>query len=170
MDYATLFPSMPDDARLWIHVTARPLTDEEQATLKQHLRDFIDTWTSHDRSVQGAVEILDYRFLLIAATLDEGDISGCGIDAATRAVNEASQRLGLAWVPSLHVVYRDEEGQPQHCTRPAFRTLIENSHVDAATSVFDPSITTVGALRGGQFEQPAGEAWHARVFDLPHPA
>jgi len=33
--------------------------------------------------------------------------------------------------------------------------------------VFDLSITTLGALRDGDFEQPAGAAWHARVFQIP---
>ena len=38
----------------------------------------------------------------------------------------------------------------------------------AETPVFDLSLTTLGQVRDGGFEKPAGASWHARVFRIPH--
>lgn len=171
MDYSTLFPDMPDDARLWIHITNRPLTDEEQRALTNRIRQFAEGWTSHNRPVRGAVEMVDDRVLLIAATIDEGPaISGCGIDAVTHAVEEAAQALKFDWASPLDVFYRDDDGRLQQCSRSEFRTRIENEGLTTETIVLDPSVMNVGELREGAVEQPARSAWHARVFDLPEPA
>lgn len=166
MDLSHLFPSLPDDARCWIYVADRPLTDDEQRRLLDRLRAFLQDWTSHGRPVEGAVEVLDDRFIALAAMLSEGEISGCGIDDSVRAVDEAAQALGIEWVPALDVLYRDEAGRVQHHARSAFRTLVQEGTVTAATRVFDPSITTLADLREGRFERPAGTSWHARAFDL----
>lgn len=171
MDYSTLFPEMPDDARLWIHITNRTLTDDEEQELKRRLQHFTESWTSHDRSVQGTVEVVDRRILLLAATMgDDAAISGCGIDTATHAVEESAQALGFDWASPLDVFYRDNEGHLQQCSREEFRERIEQEDLTTETTVLDPSVMKVGELREGTFEQPARSAWHARVFDLPQPA
>jgi hypothetical protein len=170
MQSADLFASFPDAARLWAHATASPLSDADTAAIRDQLRTFIRDWSSHGRPVQGAVHIQDQRFILIAATLAEGDISGCGIDASVHAIDGIAAARNLQWIPALHVIYRDAHGDVRHASRSAFRALAQEGAVTADTPVFDTSITTVGALRSGQFEQRAGDAWHARAFDLPQPA
>lgn len=170
MDVASLFPALPDDARVWIYVSDRALTGEEQDVLLGRMDDFIEGWASHGRPVEGAAAVLYDRFLVIAATVANGEISGCGIDASTQAVKAAAEALTIHWVPALHVIYRDADGHVRHAPRPTFRQLAQEGAVTTETPVFDPSVTTLGALRQGAFEQPAGAAWHARVFDLPTPA
>jgi len=164
------FASLPDDARLWVYASAAPLSAPKASALTEHLQTFFATWSSHGRPVQGALRIQDQRFLLVAATLPDGDISGCGIDAAVHAIDEAASALGIQWVPALDVVYRDAEGAVRDASRSAFRALAHEGVVTAETPVFDMSLSTVGALRSGEFEQRAGDSWHARAFDLPHPA
>lgn len=170
MDALERFSSFPHTARLWVYAADAPLDEATAATIHEQLDAFMDDWTSHGRPVEGAAHIEEGRFILIAATIHGGDISGCGIDASVHAVEQAAQAAGIAWIPSLHVIYRDAEGQVQHVSRSAFRALAEEGTVTADTPVFDPSITTVGALRAGAFEQRAGDAWHARAFDLAQPA
>ncbi len=165
-----LFSSFPDTARLWAYATVEALSEADEAAIREDVGAFISDWSSHGRPIRGAVRIQDQRFILIAATLEGGDISGCGIDASVHAVEDTASALGIQWVPALHVVYRDAGGTVQNVSRSAFRALADEGTVTAATPVFDPSITSVGAVRSGQFEQPAGDAWHARAFDLPHPA
>ena len=138
--------------------------------VQQRVERFLRDWSSHGRPVRGALHVQDRRFIMLAATLDDGDISGCGIDASVHAIEEAADARSIAWIPSLHVIYRDVDGRIQHCARPQFRSLAEQGVVTADTPVFDPSITSIQALRAGQFEQPAGASWHAEAFDLRQPA
>ena len=160
------FSSFADDARLWVHVTDRPLTAGEQQALKESVERFIDGWDTHGRTVRGAIDVQDDRFLLLAATVEDGSISGCGIDASAHALEDIAQQIGFGWVPALHVLYRDENGDVQSCSRPAFRAKVEEGAITAQTPVFDPSVTRVGALREGAFERPAGASWHQRAFNL----
>lgn len=165
------FPQLPDAARIWIHPAAAPLDDETQTALLDRLEAFVDDWCSHETNVEGGVTVLHDRFVVLAgARIDGADPSGCAIDDATRTVDAAAQALGIDWVPALHVLYRTDDGAIAAVSRSAFQERAEAGAVTTDTPVFDPSVTTLGALRHGAFEQPAGQTWHADAFPLPTPA
>jgi hypothetical protein len=162
------FSTLPDDARLWIHAAAKPLPDETQEALLDHLSTFIEDWTSHEHTVEGAATVLHDRFLIVAGTpTGEDEISGCGIDDLTHAVDRAASTVDVEWVPSLHVLYRARDGSVVSASRRAFQQKAEEGAVTAETPVFDLSLTTLDALRNGQFERPARTSWHAQLLGAP---
>ncbi len=161
--------ALSDDARLWIYPAERPLSPSEQTELRDVLDRFCMGWASHGRPVRGAAEVLYDRFLVIAAEIPGGDISGCGIDASSEIVRKTGQGLGIEWLSSLVVFYRDGDGV-RALPRPAFRGLVRDGSVSGRTPVFDLGIGTLGELRAGRFERPASETWHARVFGLQEAA
>jgi hypothetical protein len=168
---SSLLPDLPDAARVWIHPAAAPLSDETQAEFLDRLRAFVERWRSHNQAVQGGATILHDRFVVLAgARVDGADPSGCAIDDATHAVNEIAKTLGVDWVPSLHVLYRTADGSITAVSRAAFQDRADAGAITTETTVFDPSVTTLGAVRHGPFEQPAEESWHADAFSLPTPA
>jgi hypothetical protein len=168
---SSLLPDLPDAARVWIHPAAAPLDADTQAALRERLGAFVDEWSSHQQNVKGGVAVLHDRFVVLAgARVDGADPSGCAIDDATRAVDAAAEALGIEWVPSLHLLYRTDDGRVEAVSRSRFRALAEEGAVTTETPVFDPSVTTLGALREGAFEQPAGRSWHADAFSLATPA
>ena len=167
---STLFPHLPDHARLWVYAADRPLSETEQARLLQRLEAFFGQWASHGRPVEGAATLRHDRFLLLAGLVRGGEISGCGMDASVHAVEEASAALGFSWRSPLDVFYRDAEGAVEALARAAFRKRVREGDVTAETSVFDLSITALADVRQGRFERPAGETWHALVFKIPQPA
>ncbi len=164
------FSALPDTARLWVYVAAESFSPEVRSALSERVDRFLDGWRSHQRPVQGEAAIREDRFLLLAATLDGGDVSGCGIDASVHAIDEAAQALGISWAAPLNVVYRNVEGTVEVVSRSAFRRLVAEGAVTGTTPVFDPSITGLQELRAGAFEQPASASWHGRVFQIPEPA
>jgi len=162
---------LPDAARVWIHPSRTPLSDRTQAAFLRRLRRFVERWSSHDKNVRGGADILHDRFVLLAgARVDGADPSGCAIDDASHAVDEIADALGVDWVPSLHVLYRAADGSVAAVSRGAFQDRIEAGAVTAETIVFDPSVTTLGGVRHGDFQKPAGQSWHADAFALPDPA
>ncbi len=168
---AAVLPALPDAARVWIHPATEPLSDDTQRALLDRLEQFIDDWSSHQKNVQGGATILHDRFVILAgARTDGADPSGCAIDDATHAVDAAAEAHDLAWVPSLHVLYRAEDGAITAVSRGTFQERAEMGRVTTETPVFDPSVTTLGEVRTGSFKQPAGQSWHADAFDLPTPA
>lgn len=164
-----LFPGLPADARLWSFTADRTLTDAEQRHLRDTLESFVAHWTSHGRPVPGAVSVVENRFVLVAAHL-AGGVSGCGIDSLVHAIEQAGVEVGVEWVDGLKIVLRTPDGAVAVVPRPTFRKLVRDGVVTAATSVFDTTLDTVGALRERGLERPAGTTWHARIFRLTEPA
>jgi len=163
---APLFPDMPPQARCWIYTSEDPMSSATQKTFLKRAATFFDDWTSHGRPVHGDAVIVGDRFLIVAAELTGGYISGCGIDASVEMVEQTGEALDVRWLPSLLVLYRDDDETVQHATRAEFRALAKSGAVTSATPVFDPTVNTVGQLRAGAFEQPAHASWHATAFGL----
>lgn len=157
---------LPESARVWIYASDRDLNELEENRVVEMLSEFCAGWTSHSRPVRSAVDVIDGRFAVIAGLVQEGDISGCGIDKSTVALKTAAAELALEWLPGLYVHYRDRRGVVHSVPRRIFRELVERGDVSAESPVFDMTIETLGQLRSGGFERPAGETWHARVFGL----
>ncbi|MFP4227939.1 MAG: hypothetical protein ACLFTE_03830 [Salinivenus sp.] len=165
------FSSLPDAAQVWMYPAATPLSETAQNAFLERLEAFIETWTSHQQEVHGAATILHDRFVVLAGHRADGQSpSGCAIDDATHAIEATARDLDVQWVPSLHVLYRTADGTVADVPRPQFQAEADAGTVTTDTMVFDPSISTLGALREGAFEQPAGASWHARAFSLPAPA
>jgi len=165
------FSSLPDTAQVWIHPADGPLSEAVQTAFTDRLRAFIDSWTSHEQAVRGDTTILHDRFVVLAGLRADGEPpSGCAIDDASRTIKATARELEVQWVPSLHVLYRTADGAVASVPRPTFQEQADAGAITMDTMVFDPSISSLGALREGAFEQPARETWHARAFSLPQPA
>jgi hypothetical protein len=161
---------LPDSARVWTYASDRELTKPEENRLLDILNAFCSSWRSHGRPVESSAAVIERRFAVLIGRIVDGDVSGCGIDASVHALEEASAELGIAWLPALVVHYRDRHGAICSVPRSAFREHVRAGEVDADTHVFDLGIQSLGQLRSGQFEQPAGRTWHAHVFRLTNAA
>jgi hypothetical protein len=161
-----ILTGLPDSARVWIYAADRSLDAGEQKRLTAILADFCSKWSSHGRKVESSTAVVSGRFAVIAGLIPGGDVSGCGIDASVHALARAAEELGLTWLPSIWVHFRDAAGVVHSCTRPDFRVLVRSGDIAARTRVFDLNIQTLGELRRGAFERDARDSWHARVFRL----
>ena len=166
MDALNTLRSLPDSARIWIYAADRTLDESEGKRLVEFLESFCAEWRYHGRKVNSAAAVLNGRFAVLAGVTAEGDISGCGIDSSVHALERAAAELSLQWLPGLYVHFRESNGSIRSVTRPNFRALAASGDVGPATPVFDLSVDSLGALRAGMFEQPAGSTWHGRVFRL----
>ena len=164
-----VFDKLPDAANVWIYTASRPLQDSEKREIMDSLAGFFSEWQSHGRRVAGQAEFVGDRFLLIGAHIPDGDISGCGIDASSRAANIALDLDDVQWVDNLHVAFRRGAGDIQVVSRPMFREYVQNGQVEEDTSVFDLSVTTVSDVRSGRFEKPFRDSWHASYFQVAEP-
>lgn len=162
-----LFPELPPTARIWIYGADQALSPSERDRLIDRLRPFLEDWRSHGRSVRGRAALLEDRFLVVAADLPEGDISGCGIDASVHAVEEAGRMAGRSWLSALTIFFRDDEGVIRAASRPEFRRAVRAGSITGETSVFDLTPGTLGEFRSAGLERPAASTWHGRVFRIP---
>ena len=162
--HAVPFDRLPDDARVWIFAAARPLDDSEAERLLARVDAHLASWRAHGRPVVGSRDWRYGQFLLVGADERASGVSGCSIDALFHALGEMEAELDVALRDASPVWFRDPEGGVRCVSRPEFRGLVRDGDVDADTTVFDNTVTTVDDVRAGRWERPLRQSWHGRVF------
>ena len=158
------FDQLQDDARLWVFQASRALTPQERDSLLEQIDAYLGDWKAHGAPLRTGREVEYDRFLLVAADESATGASGCSIDGLTGAIREAERRLGVTFTDNASLWFRGKTGVLRRVSRDDFRTLANTGEVDPDTTVFDNTITTLDAMRGGRWELPARSSWHARVF------
>lgn len=158
------FSDLPDSARIWIFPASRPLDDAEADLLLGRVDRFLEDWRAHGRPVVGGGEWRHDRFLIVGADEAATGVSGCSIDGLFRALQETEQALGVGLRDSSPIWFRNGAGEIECLSRPEFRARVRDGGVDPDTPVFDHTVTTAGEVRGGRWEVPMRDSWHARVF------
>jgi hypothetical protein len=157
------FATLPDSARLWVFAAARPLATAEQDALLHAVDGFLDDWNAHRVPLDCARDLRHEQFLLIGADEEAAGVSGCSIDALVRTMKGLGQQLGVELLDYGSVFYRDGNGI-RRVSRDDFGAAVARGEVSPATTVFDNTVATVGAVRSGRWEAPASTTWHARAF------
>ncbi len=167
IDYPSLFPEIKPSAKAWAYVANRPLSAQEETSLAETVNSFRAQWSSHGRLVHSAFAVLENQILILSADVQQGDISGCGIDKSLHLLNEIANNDGYEWASSLSIAFKDGNDRLRVVPRSEFKSLVKEGQVDQNTIVFDLSISHLQDIRSGLFELPAGASWHQRVFRLP---
>ena len=156
---------LPESSRLFVYNTDRRLDGEQREVLRANLETFLDQWAAHGSPLTVGYEIPYDQFIVIAVDDSRVGPSGCSIDASYQFFKAFTEHTGIAILDAPDVCYR--AGDEIRCvTRGAFKALAEAGEVDAATTVFDSTIATLGAYRASRWELPARESWHARAYRL----
>lgn len=166
MQYDSIFPAFPNESQCWVYALDQIPSEQEEKTILADLSAFLKSWTSHSRPVQGAVSLLEGRFLVVIGKLQQGDISGCGIDSSVHQVEKIVAQVNRKILSPLLVYFCDQDNVVQAVPRPVFRRLVREQVVDENTMVFDLNISTLGELRERAFQKRAGDSWHNRIFRI----
>jgi len=157
------FDQLPPDARLWIFAAERRLSDTEITRVLGEVDAFIGQWTAHAASLTTARDLRYNQFIFVAVDERAAGASGCSVDALVRRMKALQDELGVELVNHAPVLYRDSSGITR-VSRDQFVDLTGSGVVTRQTVVFDNTLTTVGAVREGRWEVPAGESWHGQAF------
>jgi hypothetical protein len=159
---------LPDTSRLFVYNTSRRLTVEERDALRAGLDAFLDQWAAHGSPLTVGAELPHDHFVVIAVDDSRVGPSGCSIDASYQFLKSFTAQTGIEILDAPDVCYRD--GDDIRCvTRAAFKALADAGSVDAATTVFNNTVSTLAEYRAGRWEVPARDSWHARAYRLGEP-
>ena len=157
------FDQLPENARLWIFAAERQLDARERERVLAVVDGFISQWAAHNRPLTTARDLRYDQFVFVAVDESAAGASGCSVDALVRQMKGLQAELGVELVNHSPVLYRDGECIAR-VAREQFAELAEEGRVTRQTVVFDNTVTTVGAVRGGRWELPVDDSWHARAF------
>lgn len=156
---------LPDTSRLFVYNTAKQLNAHERELLRTELDAFLDQWSAHGSSLTVGSEIPYDHFIVIAVDDSRVGPSGCSLDASYEFMKTFTARTGIEILEAPDVCFRD--GETLRCvTRAEFKALVAAGAVDAATTVFNNTLATLGDYRAGRWEVPARDSWHARAYQL----
>ena len=156
------FAGLSDDARLWIFQSERKLEPHEINMISNHLSQFVENWTSHNRELLAQSAVVLDHFVLIA--LDESrssSASGCSIDNMTHQIQSLGAHLGLNLMDRTTFYFLKEgeviEGIVMNDVAEAYRA----GKINDSSRVFNSLIKSKSDLDDGWLI-PLGESWHKR--------
>jgi hypothetical protein len=104
-----MFHSLPDNARIWVFIPDRELTDSEKNQLVFEGMAFISQWNSHGKPLNAQCETLGSAWIL-AADEREVQASGCSMDKINLFVKAQGAELRIDFFNRMKVL-EYHEGQ-----------------------------------------------------------
>ena len=160
----TSFEHLPDSADCWLYAADRLLAEDEVTLLESLFSRFERDWSSHGRRVQGACRVIENRIVVVAAHIEQGDISGCGIDKSLHLLQEVAESRSFNWASALNIVFEGRDNLIHIVPRSGFKELAADMKIGMDTRVVDLSIRNLGALREHGVLRPVAQSWHARLM------
>lgn len=157
------FESLPDDARVWVFASDRPIAGPDAERLLRAVDDYLARWQAHGEPLTVARTLTEDRFLTVAVDQRDAHASGCSVDGLFRTLKAVEREAGTSLVGAGRVHFRASDGTVQSVERADFADLAAAGRVAADTTVFDPTVTTLGDWRA-RFETRVGESWHAQLI------
>lgn len=131
--------------RIWIYTLSQLLPDSQLSLLEQRCRDFVNSWTAHEVSLDASFELYQKRLLIFKVNEAHYNASGCSIDKQLRLVKELEQQFSVELLNRLLVAY-EQSGEVQVVKASGIPGLLQEGRLNANTPVFDNTITLSSEL------------------------
>ncbi len=153
---------MSAHARAWVYKAPRDLGQAERKLIRERGASFMATWNSHGEPLEGCVDVLHDRFVVLA--LDEGQVKagGCSIDRSIGFIKQLEQDLNLMLTDRM-VVVLEREGKAQSVRLQELPALLAEGLIGLDTIVYDDLVATVGDLRE-RFRVRLADSWMRRFL------
>lgn len=161
-NYAEYFSEFPETSRLWVFMSNETFTHGMLDTIHAQLKHFLTQWNTHGKNLTSAYEIIDNRFIVIAADESRVAASGCSIDSLSYLIQELEQEVKIVLTNRMLIAYTNGNGIKTDLL-PAFKEKLKNNELDTNTYVYDNSVSTVGEFRKRWFSL-LNDSWAARFI------
>lgn len=144
-DQMKKFENFPSNSKVWIYQCERALTNEEVEFILNIGNDFASQWASHGAPVNGAIDVLYNRFVILVAE-DNGEIGGCSIDSSVGVIRKAQAALSADFFDRMTLAYLTSESvEAIHVNK--LDAAVGDGLLNASTTVFNNTVTNLSGLR-----------------------
>ena len=137
-----VFTDFPDDSRIWLYQTNRPLRDEEVKLINNKLSSFIKEWAAHGNQLWGNAMVLNPYFVAVIVNDKLTPPSGCSIDASVHKLKELGQLLDVDFFTRMKVTIK-KDGALEQIDFNDVKSIASEDNI----LVYDPLIRNLGDLR-----------------------
>ncbi len=99
------------DARLWVFVGDRSMSETEISWLNESLTQFVSSWQTHGKSLDAVGFVLLDTAIVIVANENAVKASGCSMDKINHFVKEAGSQLNIDFFQRMNVLRSNSEGK-----------------------------------------------------------
>jgi hypothetical protein len=154
--------TLPTSSKIWIYPAKRNFTPEEEIFVSNILNSFISSWQSHGTPVVGAFEILQNRFIVIAADQHFTLPSGCSIDSSVAAIRQIEEKLNVGLLERGNLSYI-KNNKIETIAFDAIKPTIHKEELTPNTIIFNNNIEQLEQLEN-QWQVLASNSWLNRLF------
>lgn len=139
-----LFPDFPDASRVWIFTGDHHPDAETAEQIKKACKEFLSSWTAHQKELHAAAELLDGGLLLIAVNEQVAGASGCSLDKLHNFIRALSSSLSINFFDRHRVLVK----RGSELFNVSFRELSQWTSSELnGLEVYDPLISNCAELR-----------------------
>jgi len=158
------FEALSPASKIWIYQSNRPFQAGEINSLHAALRTFVESWTAHNKELQGSYLILRNQFIVLAVDETNMPASGCSIDKSVHFMQIIESELGVTLFDRMLLAF-EENGDLITLHRNEFEKAVQGGRIGADTVVVNNMVFTKEALET-KWLLPFAESWHAQMFQL----
>ena len=156
------FDELSLDSRVWVFQSNRLLTVDEQNSIDDQLKIFVEQWSTHGAQMHASHILLHNCFVVVAADEQKQAASGCSIDSFTGLFKKFGEQYNLSFFDRFSVAHKSNSEVVISALND-FKKLIRARIVTENTIVFNNLITTKEDLLN-KWELPLKESWQKRYL------
>ncbi len=133
-------------SRIWIFLSDRLITEEEEAQLSNELNNFVLGWQAHGVDLVASAEVLHNSIVVIGVDEHKEPPSGCSIDKAFKLLKSFGESNAIDFFNRLllNISYCNSA---KIVTREQVQKLIDQKEIAGETLVFNTLAQNLGELR-----------------------
>ena len=155
-----MFPSFPEQSKVWVYQSGRELTDEEVSAVDRTLAQFTQQWTAHQQALKATSAVLFKRFVVLVVDETMAGASGCSIDKSVHFMKELGNALQTDFFDRMTFAFMNGE-QVETAASGSFAQKYQSGELNDETVVFNNLVSNLGELRSN-WQVRLGESWHKR--------
>lgn len=157
----TSYDILPDTTRVWIYQANKPFPVNHIEQVKEEIRAFVESWTSHNRNLQAYGDLLHDRFVILMVDESSADASGCSIDKSVYFLKSLQAKYGLDLFDRMSFSFKEGE-EVVTLDRYSFAEAYREGRISDDTLVFDTLVKNKGEMDRALLK-PLRESWHKRM-------
>ncbi len=156
------FEELPQDARLWIYQSDRPISADEAHTIQAQMHAFLTQWTAHGKGLKAGFEIKHQYFLCLGLDEKQAAASGCSIDAFVNFLTQMGRALHIDFFQRTNLAFW-QNNRVELYPMKEIKPLFVSGELSEQSLYFDNHITKMSELES-KWMVKAQDTWLKKYF------
>lgn len=89
------YSELSNNNKIWVYISDRPFTEEEDAFVDDKLTQLCDNWDVHGSPLKASYVVVKSQIVVLFSDEVDNQASGCSIDSSVRGMREIGEKLNV---------------------------------------------------------------------------